>query len=102
MFAEKWGMNYVEPIRSQKKISQIKNLLRGQGRYRDFLLFVFGINSALRISDLLSLQVQHILDENNNIRTRFSIKEKKRGKRQEIIINDSLRSALIEFFSISP
>jgi len=28
-------MNYVEPIRDRKKIAQIKNLLRGQRRYRD-------------------------------------------------------------------
>jgi len=42
-------MNFVEPIRDWKKISQIKNLLRGQRRYRDLLFFVVGINTALRI-----------------------------------------------------
>ena len=35
-------MNFVEPIRDRKKIAQIKNLLRGQRRYRDLLLFVVG------------------------------------------------------------
>ena len=49
------NMNFVEPIRDRKKIAQIKNLLRGQRRYRDLLLFVVGINTALRISDLLQL-----------------------------------------------
>ena len=48
-------MNFVEPIRDRKKIAQIKNLLRGQERFRDLLLFVVGINTALRISDLLGL-----------------------------------------------
>jgi hypothetical protein len=38
-------MNFVEPIRDRKKIAQIKNLLRGQRRYRDLLLFVVGINT---------------------------------------------------------
>jgi integrase len=52
-------MNFVEPIRERKKISQIKNLLRGQYRYRDLLLFVVGINTALRISDLLELRISH-------------------------------------------
>jgi hypothetical protein len=56
-------MNFVEPIRDRKKIAQIKNLLRGQERFRDLLLFVVGINSALRISDLLELQVAHFLDD---------------------------------------
>jgi hypothetical protein len=46
-------MNFVEPIRDRKKIAQIKNQLRGQRRFRDLLLFVIGINTALRISDLL-------------------------------------------------
>ncbi len=51
-------MNFVEPIRDRKKIAQIKNQLRGQRRYRDLLLFVVGINTALRISDLLELRVE--------------------------------------------
>jgi hypothetical protein len=55
-------MNFVEPIRDRKKIAQIKNQLRGQRRSRDLLLFVVGINTALRISDLLELQVGYFLD----------------------------------------
>jgi hypothetical protein len=45
-------MNFVEPIRDRKKITQIKKQLQGQCRYRDLLLFVVGINTAVRISDL--------------------------------------------------
>ena len=75
-------MNFVEPIRDRKKIAQIKNQLRGQRRYRDLLLFVVGINTALRISDLLELQVEHFLDDYQHIKQQFWIKEKKRGKRQ--------------------
>ena len=74
-------MNYVEPIRDRKKIAQIKNLLRGQRRYRDLLLFVVGINSALRISDLLGLKIGQFLDEKGDMKSRFWIKEQKRGKR---------------------
>ncbi len=50
-------MNFVEPIRDRKRIAQIKNLLRGQGRFRDLLLFVMGVNTALRISDVLRLRI---------------------------------------------
>ena len=42
-------MNFVEPIGDRKKIAQIKNQLRGQQRFRDLLLLVVGINTALRI-----------------------------------------------------
>jgi integrase len=89
-------MNYVEPIRDRKKIAQIKNILRGQGRHRDLLLFVVGINSALRISDLLQLKIAHFLDEKGKIKGRFWIKEQKRGKRHEITINQSIRETLTE------
>lgn len=95
-------MNFVEPIRDQKKIAQIKNQLRGQRRYRDLLLFVVGINTAFRISDLLSLRVEHFLDENQQIRQRFWIKEKKRGKRQEVVIKKSIRKTLNEYLGTYP
>lgn len=95
-------MNYVEPIRDRKKIAQIKNLLRGEQRFRDLLLFVVGINSALRISDLLNLQVGHFWDERGKIRKRFWIKEEKRGKRQEVVINDSIRVVLDEYVAVYP
>jgi len=90
-------MNFVEPIRSTKKIAQIKNLLRGQGRYRDLLLFTVGINTALRISDLLQLTIGDFVDEDGVVRERFSIREEKRGKRQEVVINQSIREALEEY-----
>lgn len=90
-------MNFVEPIRDRKKIAQIKNLLRGQKRFRDLLLFVVGINTALRISDLLQLQISHFFDEQRKIRHRFWIKERKRGKRHEVVINTSIRETLEEY-----
>jgi len=90
-------MNFVEPIRDRKRIAQIRNILRGQGRYRDLLLFVVGINTALRISDLLRLRIGDFLDEAGRIRPRFWIREQKRDKRHEIVINDSIREAWREY-----
>ncbi len=95
-------MNFVEPIRERKKISQIKNLLRGQYRYRDLLLFVVGINTAVRISDLLDLRISHFLDKNLRIKGRFWIKEQKRGKRYEVVINKSIKHALTEYLKAYP
>ncbi len=95
-------MNFVEPIRDRKKIAQIKNQLRGQRRYRDLLLFVVGINTALRISDLLEFRVANFLDDYPRIRHRFWIKEKKRGKRQEVVINNIIREILEEYLAAYP
>jgi integrase len=56
-------MRFVEPIRDIKKVAQIKNILRGENKIRDLLLFELGINSALRISDLLGIQTKDLFDE---------------------------------------
>ena len=87
-------MNFVEPIRDRKKIAQIKNLLRGQNRFRDLLLFLVGINTALRISDLLQLWIGHFIDEKKCVRQRFWIHEQKWGKRHQVVINNSIQEAL--------
>ena len=95
-------MNSVEPIRDRKKIAQIKNLLRGEERFRDLLLFTVGINTALRISDLLRLRVEHFIDAQKGLRRRFVIREEKRGKRQEVVVNDSIRGVLAEYLDAYP
>ena len=95
-------MNFVQPIRSRKRIAQMKNLLRGEGRYRDLLLFTVGINTALRVSDLLKLRIGDFLDEDRDIQDRFWLREEKRGKRQEIVINDSIAEALAEYRQAYP
>ena len=66
-------MNFVELIRDRKKIALIKNLLRGEKRFRDLLLFTVGINTAPRISDLLRLRVEHFFDTQKRLRYRFVI-----------------------------
>jgi integrase len=95
-------MNFVEPICDRKKIAQIKNLLRGQGRFRDLLLFTVGVNTALRISDLLQLQIGQFLDERGRHKYCFWIHEQKRNKRHEVVINQSIREALEEYLEAYP
>jgi integrase len=95
-------MHFVEPIRDRKKIAQIKNLLRGQGRLRDLLLFTVGINTALRISDLLQLQIGHFVDERGNVKSRFWIQEQKTGKRHDVAVNESIKEVLAEYLRVYP
>ena len=62
-------MEFVQPIRDLKKIETIKKLLRQQN-LRDYCLFVVGINSGLRISDLLKLRVSDVY-ENGKLKDRI-------------------------------
>ncbi|MCT4596194.1 MAG: site-specific integrase [Anaeromicrobium sp.] len=78
-------MKFVQPIRDKHKIEEMKNELLKSG-YKNYLLFVAGINTGLRISDLLRLRVYHIRDRNHII-----IIEKKTGKEKRFLINSQLR-----------
>jgi len=92
-------MYFVEPIRDKKKIAQIKNMLIGAKHDRDLLLFVMGINTALRISDLLTLQVGQVLDEGQMPRHTFSLTEEKRGKRNVVTVNTSIQEAFVPYLA---
>ena len=61
-----------------------------------------GINSALRISDLLTLRIGHFIDNQGRIKHRFQIHEQKRGKRHEVVINNSIKETLEEYIASYP
>lgn len=50
--------NIVEPIKNLKDIEKIKKYL--SDNKRNYLLFSLGINSGLRISDILALDVKDV------------------------------------------
>lgn len=87
-------MNVVEPIRDPKKILAIKRNLKEEKNPRNYLLFVAGVNLALRIGDLLSLKVKDILDRQGNIKDFLHIKEKKTYRQAKIKLNETVKEAL--------
>lgn len=95
-------MNFVEPIRDRKKISQIKNLLRGQKRFRDLLFFTVGINTALRVSDMLRLRIGDLMDEQQRLKAHFTVREQKTSKRHDVAVNTSIQEAVTEFLIAYP
>ena len=52
-------MNTVEPIRDMDTVNDIADYLKSQC-YRNYVMFVFGIYSGLRISDILRLRVRDV------------------------------------------
>ncbi|MBA7517404.1 Tyrosine recombinase XerC [subsurface metagenome] len=87
-------MNIVEPIRSENRIKQIRGNLYRQKNPRDYLLFVFGINSGLRIGDILSLRLEDVKDGQGNLKDHLDIKEQKTGKTRRVFFNKQIREAL--------
>jgi len=87
-------VNIVEPIRSENQIKQIKGNLYRQKNPRDYLIFVFGINSGLRIGDILSLKLADVKDHKGNLRDYLTIKEQKTGKTRKVFFNKQIKEAL--------
>ncbi|MFA6282357.1 MAG: site-specific integrase [Candidatus Omnitrophota bacterium] len=84
-------MEIVHPIRNKKHIEAIKQLL--MPGTRDYLMFVLGINSALRISDLLNLKVGDVATDKGPL-ANISVREKKTGKPKQFPVNNSSSKAI--------
>lgn len=84
-------MNYVESIRDARLVEDIANYLKEKNE-RDYVLFMLGINTGLRISDILPFKVKDV--RNRDI---VHIKETKTGKQKEVDINPRLKRILQEY-----
>jgi integrase len=82
-------MEYVQPIRDIEKIEEVKSILRQKGT-RDLLLFCLGINTSLRISDLLKFKVGDVRNKSH-----IELREQKTGKLKRFLLKGNLL-ALIE------
>lgn len=88
----------VEPIRSEKKIEDMKTYLKGKD-LRDYALFVVGINVALRISDLLEWTWEDVFTQNCRDFKLIKLKEGKTNKERVIKLNRTAQKALSNLFN---
>jgi len=89
------NLEAVQPIRRKIDLEAVKERLKRNPR--DYALFVLGINSGLRISDLLGLSLGDVIDQEKKrtqIRERIVLREKKTGKSKSFPLNTAARSAL--------
>jgi len=90
-------MERVEPIRSVKKINDLKKYLLGSGNMRNYALVVLGFNSALRISDILNLTWGDVFDfEEKEFKSHVYVKEKKTGKSKKFLLNQNASGGLLK------
>ncbi|GAK03267.1 site-specific recombinase, phage integrase family [Geomicrobium sp. JCM 19037] len=85
-------MNEVQAIKSVRHINRIKKALHGRNK----LLFIVGINSGLRVSDILPLRVKDLRDKDY-----VDIIEKKTGKRKRFALNAAIKKASNELIEPS-
>jgi integrase len=95
-------MAITQPIRNKNQIRELASFYLKAGQLRNYVLIILGLNTALRISDLLRLTWDDVYDfENNRVRTRIDIIEKKTRKAKSIVLNSSAISALTLFAGVS-
>ena len=88
-------MNIVQPIKKIEDIQKIKKYLAKKPR--NTLLFCFEINTGLRISDILSLNVGDVKD-----RVYIEIREKKTNKYKKFPLNRVLKEEIDAFVEGMP
>ncbi len=93
-------MKAAKPLKSIKDINKLKNYFLKKKEYRNYLLVIICLNTALRISDVLSLCWNDIYDfKNNKIKSHIKINEQKTGKLQTIYINKNIENAVNLYIS---
>ncbi len=87
-----------EPIKSIDDINRISRYLIDHERYRDNMLFIVGINFGLRVSDLLQLRFNQLINEDFSFRLTFPVLEKKTSKTRKVAKNRyiTINEAVIE------
>ncbi|MCM1283779.1 MAG: tyrosine-type recombinase/integrase [Muribaculaceae bacterium] len=92
-------MNRAEPIKNPKQLQLFKDFYRVmEPDSRNYLLITVALNTALRISDILTLRWGDIYDFSKaSCPGHLVVTEKKTGKETQIFINDSIRQALSDY-----
>ncbi len=84
-------MNTVEPIRDMAKVMDFADFLRVSSE-RDYVMFMFGIYSGLRIIDILGIKVKDVRGKEY-----IYLHERKTGKEKRFPIQEDLQEILKEY-----
>lgn len=86
----------VQPIRDKKKLELLKQELKKKN-YRDYMFFKVGINTGLRISDIRTLTVDMVRNEDKTMKDHITIYEQKTNKRKVFPLNEDLKQELKDY-----
>jgi integrase len=91
-------MKTTEPIRDPRQVRRLTEYYLKRGQLRNYVLIIFGIFTALRISDILSLTTDDVYDfKACCVRKHLTITEKKTGKSKTIMLNKNIVAALTAY-----
>lgn len=87
------------PIKNELDLARFKDYyLHTNPNPRNYILIVISLNTALRISDILTLKWGSFVDSRGNIKSHLELIESKTGKFSVIAINENISSALRNYY----
>lgn len=84
-------MNYVQPIKDKNTLNLIANDLKAKDE-KYYIMFMIGIYSGLRVSDVLKLQIKDIQGKDH-----IRMKEKKTGKYKSFPVNPAIKADIAAY-----
>ncbi len=92
-------MNTAQPIRNKEDLERIKNYYRTvRPNKRNYLLIIIGLNTALRVSDIIRLKWQDVYDfQADSCREHITLVEGKTGKPSIIFLNKSVKPVIEDY-----
>lgn len=89
-------MEFVQPIRDTERIRDIAEYLKTKDE-KYYVMFMTGIYSGLRVSDILKLQIRDVRGKKS-----IKVKEKKTGKVKMFAINPALLKVFDDYCKDKP
>jgi integrase len=87
-------MSTTQPIRTDKDLESFKNYYQTTSyNLRNYCLIKVGLNTALRISDILNLKYDDVFD-GKNVKKHVTVRESKTDKLNTIFLNKEVRNIL--------
>lgn len=97
-------MSATQPIKDTDELTQFKNYFKYEKpNTRNYMLIIIGLNSALRISDILHLTYGDVYDfHKKKWKTHITVSEQKTGKTNRIYMNEEIKKALVSHTAHNP
>jgi site-specific recombinase XerD len=92
-------MEYVEALRDIKQINEIKRYLKKHSE-RDYVLFVFGINTGLKITEMLTIKVKDVI-ENGKVKDFLTHTINEVKSIRDVYLNDQVKNSLHYYIETS-
>ena len=93
-------MSTTQPIRNKELLKKFKEFYRvTEPNPRNYMIIIIGLNTALRITDILNLTYDMVYQD-GKVKKHITIKEKKTGKENIILLNDEARLELTKYHTI--